>query len=178
MRTLRLSLTGTVILALLGGAGGVAIAQMDAEADAVYVTPVSEEPVSSDSGTITRGQTLYSSRDGENVFISEWSDPRVSGKTTVVWNVDVDPKTGQGIMWGTNHIENDGGTWEGSFSGIEYEPLGDDDYYTVNGWLTGDGEYAGYTFFFQVDAYQYGGPTRKAHGIIFKGQPPFPEPAE
>ena len=96
----------------------------------------------------------------------------MSGTVTTAWNVDVDPATGQGIMWGTTRIENDGGAWEGLFSGIEYEsPEGD--YFTVNGWLTGDGDDAGYTFFCQVDAFQYGGPTGTAHGVIFKGQPPI-----
>ena len=43
MRTLRLSLVGTVVLTLVVGLGGAVLAQMDADADAVYVTPVSDE---------------------------------------------------------------------------------------------------------------------------------------
>jgi hypothetical protein len=178
MGTLRLSLVGTVILALLGGASGVVLAQMDADADAVYVTRVSMEPVSADVGSVSETDTLYSSRDGLLVFTEEWSDttgnidPRVSGTWNATFNVDADEKTGQGIMWGTNSMENDGGTWEGPCSGIEYEPPGEADYFTVNCWLTGDGDYAGYTFFVQEDGFQYGGPTRVLHGIIYKGQPP------
>ena len=177
MRTLRLSLAGTVILMLLGGLGGVAMAQMDADADAVYVTVVSEEPLAVDFGSISETATLYSSRDGETVITQEWSDPRVIGTWTHAFNVDVDPDTGQGIFWGTTRIENDGGAWEGPYSGIEYEPP-EGDFFTVNGWLTGDGDYAGYTFFVQSDAFQYGGPTRLLHGVIFKGQPPVPAPAD
>jgi hypothetical protein len=174
MRTLRLSLVGTVILVLLGGLGGASLAQMDEDADAVYVTPVSDDTVSTDIGWVSSTAGLYSSRGGEQVGISEWSDPRVSGPWTSTFNVDVDISTGHGVIWGTTRIENEGGTWVGPFSGVEYQPP-EGDFYTVNAWLTGDGDYAGYTFFTQIDAYQHGGPARVDHGVIFKGQPPAPE---
>jgi hypothetical protein len=179
MRTLRLSLAATIIVVLLGGLGGAVMAQMDADADAVYVTPVSGETVSMDIGWVSRTaglwtEGLYSSRGGQLKGISEWSDPRVSGPWTSTFNVDVDISTGHGVMWGTDRIENEGGTWEGPCRGIEYQPP-EGDFFTVNCWLTGDGDYAGYTFFTQIDAYQHGGPTRVDHGVIFKGQPPAPE---
>jgi hypothetical protein len=173
MHTLRLSLVGTIILVLLGGPSG-AVAQMDADADAVYVTPVSGETVSMDIGWVSRTAGLYSSRGGEMKGISEWSDPRVSGPWTSTFNVDVDISTGHGVIWATDRIENEGGTWEGPCRGIEYQPP-EGDFFTANCWLTGDGDYAGYTFFTQIDAYQHGGPARVDHGVIFKGQPPAPE---
>lgn len=171
MRTLRLSLVGTVVLTLLGAMGGAVLAQMDADADAVYVVRVSEEAASSDVGSWTETETLYSSRDGWITATHDWSDPRVSGAVTTTFHVDVDPATGQGLIWGTTHIENDGGTWNGSFRGVEYETL-EGDFHTENGWLAGDGDYAGYTFYYQVDGQQRGGPTRVAHGVIFKGEAP------
>ena len=174
MSTLRLRLAGMVMMALLVGVGGAALAQMDEEADAVYVT-TEQTTVESDPGTVSRGASLYSSRGGVNTLELDASDPRVSGTGTVFWNVDVDPDTGQGIMWGTYRIDNAAGAWEGPWSGMEYEP-GEADYFTVSGWLSGDGSYAGYTYYFQLDAFQYGGPVRQDHGVIFKGQPPVPDP--
>jgi hypothetical protein len=144
---------------------------MDADADAVYTTYVTTEPASFDVGSVTRTETLYSARDGVAVHMTEWSDPRVSGTWTVAFNVDQDAATRHGIQWGTARIENDGGTWEGPFTGMEYEP------YLMNaGWMTGDGDYAGYTFYWEGDAEQLGD-VRTLHGVIYKGEPP-PMPAE
>jgi hypothetical protein len=191
MRTLRLWLAGTLTVMLLGGLGGAVVAQMDADADAVYVTRVSMEPVSADASTVAETETLRSARGGVTVQMEEWSDPRGSGMVTIPWNTDVDPKTGQGIMWGTNLFENDGGTWEGPCSGIVYRPPdqtagtsvgvlgGPGAFLDVTCWLTGTGDYAGYTFFIQEDGFQNSGPTRVIHGVIYKGQPPVSElPAE
>lgn len=166
MRSLRLSLMGTVILALLGGMGGAVVAQMDAEADAVYTTFLTTEPASWDGGSVTWTETLYSSRNGVAVHTTEWSDPRVSGSWTIAFNADVDPATDHGVQWGTARIENDGGTWEGPFTGMEYEP-----YFMNAGWMAGDGDYAGYTFYWEGDAEQHG-EVLNLHGVIYRGDPP------
>jgi hypothetical protein len=171
MRTLRLSLIGTVILVLLGGLGGAALAQMDADADAVYTTLVSLNPVSADTGSVLETDTLYSSRDGTLVGVQEWTDPRMSGEATTTFHVDVDLDTGQGLMWGTVRLENDGGTWEGPFNGMVYEPPGEDGLYMNAGWMTGDGDYAGYTFYWEEHGEQNGGPISTLHGVIYKGEP-------
>jgi hypothetical protein len=163
------------MLALLGGLGSVVVAQMDEDADAVYITRISEEPGEGRDSSVVESETLYSSRDGVVTGTAEWSDPRASGTFTSTFNVDVDPDTGHGIMWSWIRVENDGGTWEGPLSGMEYEPP-EGDFYTMDGWLIGDGGYAGYTLYVQVDAFQGGGPVRTAHGVIFKGQPPTAEP--
>ena len=113
MRTLRLVLAGTVILALLGGLSGAVMAQMDTHPEAVYFTasgPYTEFAL----GITSEGDGLYSSRDGFYAFDVEATDPRASGAMTVFFNADVDPVTGQGIQWGTVRIENAGGTWEGT----------------------------------------------------------------
>ena len=172
MSTLRLSLIGTVTLVLLGGLGSAALAQMDAEADAVYVTWVSDGEVNFDLGTETVTETLYSSRDGVFDGPVEFSDPRVSGQwTTSPYHQDVDTSTGQGIMWGMLRIENDDGTWEGPMSGITYETP-DGGFYTIESWLTGAGDYAGHAFFFQEERDRAVNPPRVFRGIIYKGQPP------
>ena len=53
MRTLRLSLAGTVILALLGGLGGAAVAQEDAEDEQtpVVVTGLQECTITTDAAS-------------------------------------------------------------------------------------------------------------------------------
>lgn len=172
MRTMRLSVAGTVILALLGGLGGVALAQMDTDAEAVYATWVSDGEVTFDVGSESAAGTVYSSRDGLFDGLVEFSDPRVTGQwTTSPYHQDVDQASGQGIMWGTLRIENDGGTWEGPMSGIIYAaPEGE--FYTIDSWLSGDGDYAGYTFYFQEQRDQADNPPQVFRGIIYKGQPP------
>ncbi len=46
------------------------------------------------------------------------SDPRATGKNTVVMNANWDAN-GFGPMWGTAHIETDeGGVWEGTWEGL------------------------------------------------------------
>ena len=169
---LRLLMAGTVTLALLGGLSGAAVAQMDTDADVVYTTYVTTEHASFDLGSVTGTEALYSARDGVSVHTNEWTDPRVSGTWTIAFNVDQDPATGHGIQWGTARIENDGGTWEGPFTGMEYKP-GETDYLMNAGWMTGDGDYAGYTFYWEVDAEQHGSADpRTWHGVIYRGDPP------
>jgi hypothetical protein len=170
MRTLRLSLVGTVILVLLGGLGGASLAQMDEDADAVYVT-VTAEPREADAGSVVRGDPLYRSRDGVNVYDLEASDPRLTGTFSAFWNVDVDIDTQHGVMWGTTRIENDGGTWEGPFTGMEYEAA-DGGLFATSGVMVGGDEYAGYAFYYQLDARQHSGVVDRWHGVVYKGQPP------
>ena len=81
MRTLRLSLIGTVMLALLGGLGSAALAQMDVEADAVYVTWVSDGEVAFDLRPTTRtsGSTLSGRA---NIW---------SARSVVVWAIGACP---------------------------------------------------------------------------------------
>jgi hypothetical protein len=172
MRTLRLSLAGTLTLALLGGMGGAVMAQMDAEPEAVYFTasgPYTDYAL----GATSAGNSLYSSRDGFYAFDVEATDPRVSGALTVFYNADVDTDTGHGIQWGTLRIENDGGTWEGPFTGMEYEPP-EGDFVAGSSMMVGDGDYAGYTLYLQGDMTQFG-PAHDLHGVVFKGQPPAAE---
>ena len=94
MRTLRLSLVGAIILVSLGGLGSAVVAQMDEDADAVYITQVSTEPGEGRASSVAETETLYSSRDGlDHRSTDEWSDPRASGTWTNSFNVDVDPDT-------------------------------------------------------------------------------------
>jgi len=174
MRTLRLSLVGTVIMALLGGLGGTVMAQMDAYPEAVYFTATGQMTDAADAdGMLSKADGLWSWRDGAYAIEVEASDPRSSGTLSFFANADSDLETGQGIDWGTLRVENAGGTWVGPYTGMGYKsPEGA--FSSTSGMLVGDGDYAGYTMSLWLDAFP-GSPVGKVHGVIFKGQPPAVE---
>jgi hypothetical protein len=172
MRTLRLSLVGSVILVLLGGLGGVVVAQMDADPEAVYFTATGQV-ADLVYGMESEGESLWSSRDGVWAIEMEATDPRASGTLSGFYDADVDLETGHGVEWGTLRIDSPGGTWVGPFTAMEYEPP-EGDFMTASGMLVGDGDYEGYTMYLQLDVEQYGA-VREVHGVIFKGQPPAVE---
>jgi hypothetical protein len=172
MRTLRLSLAGTVILVLLGGLSGAVVAQMDADPEAVYFTATGEVTGTVD-GMKSVGDGLWSWRDGAYAIEVEASDPRASGTWSSFANVETDIETGHGIEWGTLRVENAGGTWVGPYTGMWYDtPEGA--FTATSGMLVGDGDYAGYTMSLWLDVLQ-NSPVGKFHGVIFKGQPPAVE---
>jgi hypothetical protein len=170
MRTLRLSLAGTVVLVLLGGVSGPGLAQMDAEGEAVYFTATGE-PTDVVDGMLSVSD-VWSWRDGAMTIEVEASDPRASGTFWSVANADVGAD-GQGIEWGTLRVENAGGTWLGPYRGMWYS-LPEGGFSSTSAMLVGDGDYAGYTMSLWLDAFP-GGPVGKVHGVIYKGQPPAVE---
>ena len=117
MRTLRLSLVGTVIVVLLGGAGSAVAAQ---EADGgVYVTGNAEciEPPGrtiQDDGAVE----LHVFRN-ECTFTS--SDPRLGG--TGVYDIQqfcLKEETGHVCMgWGTGEVTGPDGTWVGTSGWVQ-----------------------------------------------------------
>ena len=148
---------------------------LDSAPDAVYFTST-PGPVEQTPGRFDERDDVYRHRDSVLTGVGEFSDPRLSGASTVIFNVDVDPSTGQGIMCGTIKLENDDGTWEGAYTGMEFE-TSDGDFFTSSGWLSGSGSYAGYSAYIQTTANQGGAGTGTTHGVVFKGQPPLVEPA-
>jgi hypothetical protein len=73
---------------------------------------------------------------GATLLADEWAtDPRLIGLNTIVLNANVRPD-GTGRMWGTFHIENEDGGWEGTYAG-EYREE------TYNAVADGYGAYAG-----------------------------------
>lgn len=95
-------------------------------------------------------------------------DPRVSGSRTFHWNQDrwgdVDNGPIAGVQWGTGTIENDGGTWEGTGSGVFSPDRGD----IIAAWYRGSGGYAGLGYFELLT----GGQPWTIRGLIFPGDPP------
>jgi len=90
MRTLRLSLVGTIIVVLLGGLGAAPAALMSQadESTATWVTGTStigemREPETFIEGELVRGMGFTST--------VEWSDPRLPAAMTTIANIDEHP---------------------------------------------------------------------------------------
>jgi hypothetical protein len=178
MRTVRLSLVGTVIMVLLGGLVGLALAQ-EADTDARAVVSGTEV-----CRTITMGtETSSSNEPGVSHFYDhlsscrdEMSDPRVTGVFENTFNEDcywmADLGEDACVIWGTHVMEGDEGGWDCAYTGT-------DDLWGPNGQLIfavcpGTGEYAGLTYVFHHvfgDAQDFGDGT-DFHGVIYDGPPP------
>jgi hypothetical protein len=98
-------------------------------------------------------------------------DPRVSGSRTSTWNIDLWGNVNAGrwglVQWGTVHLENAGGAWEGRAAGVaSYPERGD----IFMNWYKGTGGYAGLGYFELWTGYE----PWKIQGQIFPGDPPTP----
>jgi len=95
------------------------------------------------------------------------SDPRVSGTGTIGGNYD--RWVGGATQWGTYLLENEGGSWEGTWAGIAYggsPPVED-----ASVWLVGAGGYAGLSYYFHFHG---SNGTYAIDGLVFPGSPPAP----
>ena len=169
MRTLRLSLVGPVILVLLAGLGSVVVAQDD-EGGAVWVTLMDEQCSAPDDAVFTSGDEDGKAwlRDYPLDCTVTWSDPRISGTRTTVYNDDC---LGDApcVYWGTHELAGPDGTWSGSSNGTT-DPDGNATGYTV---LIGSGGYDGLTFLAHAMG-PFGEPP-SGFGIIYEGDaPPMP----
>src|SRR5687768_2673219 len=115
-----------------------------------------------DDGVVRqRGAVLITNEDS--------SDPRVSGRGTIVLNVDAF-SDGEGnlgtsqIRYGTMRIENDDGSWEGSFAGRFSNGR-----FIQTYWLRGKGAYDGLTYVVTAGG---DGPVWISEGLIYPGSPP------
>lgn len=78
------------------------------------------------------------------VYHDVYTDPRVTGEETTTYNFNFRPAPSSpiglaGRIWGTFHIENDGGSWDGSWT-AEITEEGE---YFARGVGHGSGEYEG-----------------------------------
>ncbi len=96
----------------------------------------------------------------------EMNDPRVSGTGTGLVNADFYDHVGP--EWGTTRLENAGGAWEGTVTGVAWADGNASD---LSGWLVGSGAYEGYTYYWHLRAI---GTTGTVDGIIYPGGPPAP----
>lgn len=109
---------------------------------------------------------------------AELSDPRLAGTMTTTWNWDdFDTLTDTSVAWGTITIENEHGSWSGTFTGAEY-PAGLMD---THAWMIGSGDYAGLAAFLCLQCPSHGPALAYdadathawgASGLVFVGSPP------
>ena len=181
MRTLRLSLVGTVILVLLGGVGGAVLGQ-DEEADlmapatvtgsVVYIGGRQYGEVSPVDGAVRQSGTIAA-------HAWEASDPRLSGTEAYTKTVDYYP-LGFYVDATSRVLQNDTGRWVGTGVGMEGVFISDDMplLSTATVILHGEDAYDGLTAYLLLDEGTYDGSATFA-GVIFPGEmPPFPETAE
>jgi len=176
MRTLRLSLAGTVMLALLGGVGTGVMAQDEGAAEptlnpdflATATVDGTQSCQFTEFGTQTENEVWGSMRrDFVVECVEEMSDPRVSGTSTSILNGDCDAFGC--VMWGTFELVGPEGSWVGSYTttlghGDDWHGLG-----TAIG--EGTGAYEGWTYITHSTAFD---PylERTVEGFVFPGDAP------
>ena len=179
MRSLRLSLGGTVILTLLAGLSGAVMAQDEEPLDpmgASVWTATSTEVVPPDydfAPVVTSGSGYEEAVDAIEGLV-EASDPRISGR----WRLSMDTRRyvgrefdGQKVwVWtSTSRIDNDDGAWVGTATGFVGGSEGRE--FDV---LHGEGAYEGLTAVFRWSSEE-----STLEGVIIPGDlPPLPDPVE
>lgn len=130
MRTLRLSLAGTVIAVLLGGLGSAVLAQDEDSLDPMRASKftgtwgevISEVPME-DWAWMPGPPGSFESLDNETIAPFEASDPRISGTWTQVLDmrtfiIDEAADIWAPVWSGVVRIENEEGAWSGPFDGF------------------------------------------------------------
>jgi hypothetical protein len=144
VRAIRTTTISIVALGLLAGSAAGVAAQDESRFSQGLVrilnfTDFGEKSVPEDGRNLEelRGQTYEG--------IIEASDPRLEGTLTGTLNQDshlMTPDMVQPLLtqWGTERIENDGGSWECTWSGGEMSFMKVE----IMKWCVGEGGYAGY----------------------------------
>jgi hypothetical protein len=171
---MRVLAASVVTLALLCLGPATVMAQDEAtpaSEPAVYVSGTFENTVTEMPDPVPNPETgVLEVRNGHLEFVSEGGDPRLADPYVVdPINMDIDPRTGVGRMWGTGHYDGPDGGFEGAIWGLHY-PVGEDvSGYTGSGWLTGSGAYEGLVYFYRGS---FDGEEGVFEGIIFEGEAP------
>ena len=75
---------------------------------------------------------------------SEMSDPRVSGDWAITQDLHCDPAAGfTCAKWGQATLTNDGGAWEGEWTGLHHPGGTRLGRHYITTWLSGTGDYEG-----------------------------------
>ena len=178
MRTLRLSLVGTVILALLGGMGGTVVGQepiLDPRVTAVSGTVTAATPDTADEEWWVE-DAIGHARAYKVSEAVEWSDPRLGDG--VMWSLNFDmyelSQSKQMPVTGTAWIRGPDGHWTGTSTGF-CDPYGDCRSMIV---LTGHDGYDG-LFATILGAGNDAKGESAYEGLIFEGEmPPMPDPVQ
>ena len=154
--------------------GGTIVAAQGADADATVPTAVSvtgRSTLVSESapGTATIEDGVAHQRGAVLITAETSSDERVEGQGTITLNVDAftgaDGVLGSSqVRYGTMRIENEDGSWEGSFAGRLSNGR-----FLQTYWLRGRDAYAGLTYVVTAGG---DGPVWASEGLIYPGSPP------
>ena len=186
MRTLRVSLMGTVILVLV--CAPVALAQAEEAPDPMAPAIVTIDPVAEPNDVIEQGTFTgavggdWRLEDLRQEWVWEATDPRLSGVVTTVdnWYSWVVP-SGQEMTVepGTYELVNDGGRWTGTGTGLSIDVADLPHGQLVSGMilLSGEDGYEGLSALIHTD---WSAPEEPPviYGVIFPGEMPYPEPPE
>ena len=169
MRTLRPAVVA-VVLALIGGVA------------TIGATATEMEPMHG-SGTLHRTHTAagdvnftdgaFHYRGSELGGTLEVSDRRLSGELWSVWNYDELGLDGRGgtVAAGTFGVENEEGSWSGTFTGIQYPGSTET---LVRGWLAGADAFDGLSAY--LSYVHHGTGPMTVESMVFPGRvPPYPE---
>ena len=141
---------------------------------AVYVHIEEPECVTGEAGTTSIVNGVTQLRGWTRHCRYDAADPRFSGWSDIVLNVDCySPfeEKSKCVRWGTERIPGPDGDWVGTYQGGSMGP--------VRGnleVLEGTGAYEGWTFVRYVDMAALGGEEWVIDGLIYEGPPP-PVPA-
>ena len=202
MGTLRLSLAGSVFLALLGGLGGSMVAQSDAGSTPEALTEFTGRMECSGLSMGTLEDIVIATTEDGDLIRREWrgadlavtveeiSDPRLDGRIAVrfasdeyliasdepPWQLsDVPPEEfPRGVVASTFRLTNAGGSWHGSRYQNWYA---DGDNSTTTAIYTGEGGYDGLTALVEMDFDELNPVCAwDVHGYVIEGQlPPIPK---
>jgi hypothetical protein len=165
-------LAGLVSLALLAGCGAGASPTPATFGPVTVVTGTSRCPGLDFAWTTDADGTKHIRDDyhADRCMVTT-DDPRVSGNRSSTWNMDLWGRLGishELVQWGTQRLENDGGAWEGSATGVANYPSSPGD--IIVHWYRGTGGYAGLSYFELWTGFE----PWKIRGQIFQGDPPPP----
>jgi hypothetical protein len=167
MRTLRLSLLGSVIIMSLAGPSGAVLSQDDAEGSPVTHVTGTIIDTSYDPST---GKLSYAPGDihhmkgSSYIETNEWSDPRLPADKRMLLDFTTYPYQGGRLMVARTSLRLDGpdGSWVGTGVGLSF-PDGTSQGQDV---LVGQGAYEG------LFAVLYCGTDMRCDGFIIEGEMP------
>jgi hypothetical protein len=149
---------------LLGGLGGVVVAQSDDEGYA-YVTGTQTYIEDVTEPTEVQVGDVVQIRRANATYAIEMSDPLVTGTmTTLGIELDVHPDDRYALE-GLVRLSNADGAWTGTETGAYDPTMG----WQFVGWLDGMAAYEGLTFFVHGASPDLGDGVWELEGVIFEG---------
>jgi len=135
--------------------------------------PMDASMVRTVDGDVALESTTETAGGSQRVIRIETDDPRIRGQASQVLALEETAETGLQRSAGVMRLVNDWGAWEGPITGVRY-PDGTEIEY---GWLTGEGAYAGFSYFHST-RHHSAEAERVLEGAIWPGEPPpMPDPS-